>query len=170
MHQIRLQLGFHLRSRGGAYSAPPNHLAGFWVVLLSRHGKGEKKGKQRKKKKVKEKEKRKEERKRKKTRPPIKISGYATGNSKPMRPRVRRSIGSRLSISNSSDIKANRCFCPLHLVTRGIQLKQQVCNCLSYQLEVSDSQTVSDARVVERISLGRFDKTKQKMSKIVRAT
>jgi len=29
MHQIRFRLGFHPRSRWGAYSAPPDPLAGF---------------------------------------------------------------------------------------------------------------------------------------------
>ena len=39
MHQIRFRLGLRLRPSGGAYSAPPDPLAGFGGLLL-RRGRG----------------------------------------------------------------------------------------------------------------------------------
>ena len=40
MHQIRFRLGFRPRPAGGAYSAPPDPLAGFWRRFAAGGGAG----------------------------------------------------------------------------------------------------------------------------------
>ena len=44
MHQIRFRLGLCQRPRWGAYSAPPDPVAGFKGAYFQRKGKGEGKG------------------------------------------------------------------------------------------------------------------------------
>jgi len=45
MHQIRFRLGLCPRPSWGAYSAPPDHLAGFKGPLRGREGEGKRMGK-----------------------------------------------------------------------------------------------------------------------------